>query len=177
MSVVNLVILMSLGGLVFMYIILEFASIMIFGQFSGKSMSLKQNITYFYKVIKLINIKDFDDSFEVNTTMNGGYILNSTLYYMKIIDINTVLLVTKGAYQIGFTLSIYKNIDDNFIEDRITITDMPALLYYYRYYKLEKLIKKTECKLVHHEEVNKIINDHYIIYNRDTKLKQLLNDQ
>lgn len=182
-SILNIVIPMLIGSLIIMYIILDFASILTFGQQNGKevtrfknNMSFKESVINFYKAIKIINIKNFDDSFEVNTTMNGGYILNSISYYMKIIDVDNVLLITKSSYQIGYTLSTYKKIDNEFQEHRINITEMPALLYWYRYYKLDKLIKKTECRLVETDDVNKIINDHYTIYNRDTKLKELLND-
>lgn len=163
-------------SLIVLYIILDLASILTFGQLCGKPLSFRQNVIEFYKTIKLINIKSFDDSFEVNTTtMNGTYILNSTSYYMKIIDINKVLLITKSSYQLGYTLLIYSRSNDNFIEDRIKITDAPALLYYWRYHKLDRLIKKTKCKFVESEDVNKIINDQYTIHNRDTKLKELLN--
>jgi hypothetical protein len=174
---------MFLGGLIFMYIILDLASILTFGQQNGKeikrfknNMGFKESFINFYKVIKLINIKEFDDSFETHTRMNGGYILNSISYYMKIIDVNNVLLITKSSYQIGYTLSTYKKIDNEFQEYKINITDTPAIFYWYRYHKLDKLIKKTECKLVEPDDINKIINDHYTVYNRDTKLKELLND-
>lgn len=183
MSVATLVISMFLVGLIFMYIILDLASILTFGKQNGKeissfknNMSFKESFINFYKVINLINIKEFDDSFEIHTRMNGGYILNSISYYMKIIDVNTVILITKSSYQFGYTLSTYKNIDNEFKEYKVNITDAPALLYWYRYYKLDKLIKKTECKLVEPNDVNKIINDHYTIYNRDTKLKELLDE-
>lgn len=187
MSLVTLVILISLCGLAFMYIILDLASILTFVQQNGKeitrfknNMSFKESVINFYKVIKLINIKSFDDSFEVmvgqNTRMNGGYIINSISYYMKIIDINTVLLITKSSYQFGYTVSTYKKIDNEFQEYKINITEAPALLYYYRYSRLNKLIKRTECKLVEPDDVNKIINDQYTVYNRDKKLKELLND-
>jgi hypothetical protein len=176
MSVATLVISMFLVGLIIMYVILEFASILTFGQFSGKEMKFKDSFINFYKVIKLINIKEFDDSFEIHTRMNGGYILNSISYYMKIIDVDNLLLITKSSYQIGYTLSTYKKIDNDFKEHKLNITDAPALLYWYRYYKLNKLIKNTECRLVEPDVVNKIINEHYTVYNRDTKLKELLND-
>jgi hypothetical protein len=91
--------------------------------------------------------------------------------------VDNVLLITKSSYQIGYTLSTYKKIDNDFKEYRINITDMPALFYWYRYHKLYKLIKKTECRLVEPDTVNKIINDHYTVYNRDTKLKELLNER
>ena len=172
MSVATLVISMFLGGLIFMYIILDLASILRF----KNNMGFKESFINFYKVIKLINIKEFDDSFETHTRMNGGYILNSISYYMKIIDVDNVLLITKSSYQIGYTLSTYKKIDNDFKEYKINITDSPALLYWYRYYKLDKLIKKTECRLVEPDDINKIINGHYTVYNRDTKLKELLND-
>lgn len=181
-SILNIVIPMLIGSLIIMYIILDFASILTFGQQNGKevtrfknNMSFKESVINFYKAIKIINIKSFDDSFAVNSTMNGGYI-NSLLYYMKIIDVDNVLIITKSSYQIGYTLSTYKKIDNDFKEYRINITEAPALLFWYRYYKLDKLIKKTECRLVETDDVNKIINDHYTIYNRDTKLKELLND-
>jgi hypothetical protein len=140
-------------------------------------MNFKESIINFYKAIKLINIKTFDDSFEIHTRMNGGYILNSISYYMKIIDVDNVLLITKSSYQIGYTLSTYKKIDNDFKEYRINITDAPALFYWYRYNKLYNLIKKTKCRLVEPDDVNKIINDHYTVYNRDTKLKELLNER
>jgi len=171
-NIINIVIPMIIVGLIIIYIILDLASILVFGQFNKES--FKKSFINFYKVIKLINIKEFDDSFEINTTMNGGYVLNSISYYMKIIDVNTVLLITKSSYQIGYTLSTYIKIDNDFQEHRIDINELPALLYWYRYNKLNKLIKKTECRLVYVEDVNKIINDHYTIYNRDTKLKELL---
>jgi hypothetical protein len=144
-------------------------------------MSFKESFINFYKAIKLMKINIFDDSFAVNSTMSGGYILTgkvyfSTLYYMKIIDVDNVLLITKSSYQIGYTLSTYKKVDNEFQEDRVNITDAPALLYWYRYYKLNKLIKNTECRLVEPDDINKIINGHYTVYNRDTKLKELLND-
>ena len=116
-----------------------------------------ENNKDFKSILDLINIKNFDDSFEIHTRMNGGYILNSISYYMKIIDVDNVLLITKSSYQIGYTLSTYKKIDNDFKEHRINITDAPALLYWYRYYKLNKLIKKTECRSVEADDVNKII--------------------
>jgi hypothetical protein len=183
MSVTTLVISMFLVGLIIIYIILDFATILTFGQQNGKeitsfknNMGFKTSFINFYKAIKLINIKEFDDSFEIHTRMNGGYILNSISYYMKIINVDNVLLITKSSYQFGYTLLTYKKIDNVFQEYKINITEAPALLYWYRYYRLDKLIKKTECKLVEPDDVNKIINDHYTIYNRDTKLKELLND-
>ena len=186
-TILNIVIPMLIGSLIIMYIILDFVSILTFGQQNGKeitkfknNMSFKESFINFYKVIKLINIKNFDDSFEIHTRMNG-YILNSISYYMKIIDVNTVLLITKSSYQFGYTLSTYKKIDndfkEHFKEHIININETPALLYWYRYHKLDKLINKTECRLVEPNDVNKIINDHYTIYNRDTKLKELLNDR
>ena len=182
-TILNIVIPMSIGSLIIMYIILDFASILTFGQQNGKeitsfknNMGFKASFINFYKAIKLINIKEFDDSFEIHTRMNSGYILNSISYYMKIIDVDNVLLITKSSYQFGYTLSTYRKIDNDFKEYKINITDAPALLYWYRYHKLDKLIKKTECRLVEPNDVNKIINDHYTIYNRDTKLKELLND-
>ena len=62
---------MTIVGLIIIYIILDLASILVFGQFNKES--FKKSFINFYKVIKLINIKEFDDSFEINTTMNGGY--------------------------------------------------------------------------------------------------------
>jgi len=183
-SILSIIVPMLIGVLILMYIILEVVSIFEFGRQNGKeitkfknNMNFKQSFINFYKVIKLINIKNFDDSFEIHTRMNGGYILNSISYYMKIIDVDNVLLITKSSYQIGYTLSTYKKIDNDFKEYKINITDSPALLYWYRYHKLYKLIKKTECRLVNTEDVNKIINEHYTVYNRDTKLKELLNDR
>jgi hypothetical protein len=174
-------ILITIGTLITIYIILDFVSILEFRQQRVKeitsfrnNMSFKDSFINFYKAIKLINIKTFDDSFEVKTKMNGGYILNSISYYMKIIDVDNIIIITKGSYQFGYTLSTYKKIDNEFQEYRINITESPALLYWYRYNKLEKIIKKTECKLINEEDVDKIINDHYTIYNRDTKLKELL---
>lgn len=182
-TILNIVIPMTIGGLILIYIILEIVSIFGFGRQNGKkitkfknNMSFKQSFINFYKAIKLMNVKIFDDSFEVNTRMNGGYILNSISYYMKIIDVDNVLLITKSSYQIGYALSTYKKVDNQFQEHRINITDAPALFYWYRYYKLYKLIKKTECRLVEPDDVNKIINEHYTVYNRDSKLKELLND-
>jgi hypothetical protein len=182
-SILSIIIPMVIGALIIMYIILEFASILTFGQQNGKeitkfknNMNFKQSFINFYKAIKLINIKEFDDSFEVHTRINGGYILNSISYYMKIIDVDNVLLITKSSYQFGYTLSTYKKINNDFKEHIINITDAPAPFYWYRYHRLDKLIKKTECRLVEPNDVNKIINDHYTIYNRDTKLKELLND-
>jgi hypothetical protein len=146
MSVVTLVILISLCGLAFMYIILDLVYILTFGQKNGKeitrfknNMSFKESVINFYKVIRLINIKEFNDSFEIHTRMNGGYIL-SISYYMKIIDVDNVLLICKSSYQFGYTLSTYKKIDNVFQEYKINITYAPALFYYYRYYKLDKLI-------------------------------------
>lgn len=183
-SILSIIVPIIIGGLILMYIILETVSIFEFGRQNGKeitkfkkNMSFKESVINFYKVIKLINIKTFDDSFEIHTRMNGGYILNSISYYMKIIDVDNVLLITKSSYQIGYTLSTYKKIDNDFKEYRINITDAPALFYWYRYNKLDKLIKKAECRLVEPDTINKIINGHYTVYNRDTKLKELLNDQ
>jgi hypothetical protein len=183
-NILSIIVPMVIGGLILMYIILETVSIFEFGRQNGKeitqfknNMSFKESVINFYKAIKLMNVKSFDDSFEINTRMNGGYILNSISYYMKIIDVDNVLLITKSSYQIGYTLSTYKKIDNDFKEYKINITDSPALLYWYRYYKLDKLIKKTECRLVEPDDINKIINGHYTIYNRDTKLKELLNDR
>jgi len=182
-NILSIIVPMVIGGLILMYIILEIVSIFEFGRQNNKeitkfknNMSFKQSFINFYKAIKLMNVKSFDDSFELNSRMNGGYILNSISYYMKIIDVDNVLLITKSSYQIGYTLSTYKKIDNDFNEYKINITDSPALLYWYRYYKLDKLIKKTECRLVEPDDINKIINGHYTVYNRDTKLKELLND-
>ena len=183
-NILSIIIPTIIVGLIIMYIILELVSIFEFGRQNGKeitkfknNMSFKQSFINFYKAIKLMNVKIFDDSFEVNSRMNGGYILNSISYYMRIIDVDNVLLITKSSYQIGYTLSTYKKVDNQFQEHIINITDSPALLYWYRYYKLDKLIKKTECRLVEPDIVNKIINEHYTVYNRDTKLKELLNDR
>lgn len=183
-NILSIMIPITIGGLIFMYIILEVVSIFEFGRQNGKeitkfknNMTFKESFINFYKAIKLMNVKNFDDSFEIHTRMNGGYILNSISYYMKIIDVDNVLLITKSSYQIGYTLSTYKKIDNDFKEYRINITDMPALFYWYRYHKLYKLIKKTECRLVSPKDVNKIINEHYTVYNRDTKLKELLNER
>jgi hypothetical protein len=182
-NILSIIVPMVIGGLIIMFTILEIVSIFEFGKQRGKeitkfknNMSFKLGFINFYKAIKLMKIKNFDDSFEVNTRMNGGYILNSISYYMKIIDVDNVLLITKSSYQIGYTLSTYKKVDNEFQEDRVNITHAPALLYCYRYYKLDKLIKKTECRLVEPDDINKIINGHYTVYNRDTKLKELLND-
>ena len=183
-NILSIIIPTIIVGLIIMFTILELVSIFEFGRQNGKeitkfknNMSFKQSFINFYKAIKLMNVKFFDDSFEVNSRMNGGYILNSISYYMKIIDVDNVLLITKSSYQIGYTLSTYKKVDNQFQEHIINITDAPALLYWYRYYKLDKLIKKTECRLVEPDAVNKIINGHYTVYNRDTKLKELLNER
>lgn len=172
MSVVYLVILMSIGGLISIFILLDITSILAHSQFN--KISFKKGLTDYYKSIKLMNIKEFDDSFEINTKMNGGYILNSISFYMKIIDIDTVVIISKSSYQIGYSISTHKKIDDEFKEIKTNVNELPGLIYWYRYYMLDKLIKKTECKVVNSNDVNKIINDQYTVYNRDTKLKQLL---
>lgn len=176
-AVLPILIPMMIITLIVIYIILDFASILNFSRVSGNSYSFKESIFNYYKVIKLMNIKKIDDSFETNSTMNSGYILNSTSYYMKIIDINTVLLLTKSTYQLGYTLLIYKKNENTFQEYKNNITDSPGLFYWYRYYKLDKLIKKTKCRIIKQEEVNNIINENYVVYNRDTKLKELLTNE
>lgn len=157
------------------FIILDLASITA-SSVNNKEMSWVKLIKNYYKAIRLMNVNEFDDSFEFNTKMNGGYILSTQSYYMKILDVNNVLLITNSTYQIGYTLCIYNKINNEFKEFKMNITECPSPLYWYRYFRLNKLIKSTKCKIVEPDDVNKIINEHYTIYNRDTKLKELLNE-
>ena len=153
-------------GFISLFIILDFISIANFNIFN--KMKIIDAIKYFYYSISLMNIKKFDDVFYTQ-----GFLTNIN-FYIKIIDVNKIIFIKSQPFTSGYELILIKKQMGEFKNTSIIITENPSLLYFYRYYKLMKLIKKTECRKIEESDINKIINKHYISYSRDSKLKELL---
>ena len=155
-------------GFISLFIILDFASITNFNIFN--KMKIIDTIKYFYYSISLMNIKKFDDAFYIQGFLN----MSNREFYIKIINVNKIIYIKSQPFTPGYELILIRKEKDEFKNTSIIITENPSLVYFYRYYKLMKLIKKTNCEKVEESDINKRINKHYISYSRDSKLKELL---
>lgn len=155
-------------GFILLCIILDFASIANFNIFN--KMKIIDTIKYFYYSISLMNIKKFDDSFYIQGFSN----MWDRKFYIKIINVDKIIMIKSQPYTSGYELILIRKEKNEFKNTSIIITENPSLFYFYRYYKLMKLIKKTNCEKVEESDINKIVNKHYIVYSRDSKLKELL---
>ena len=153
-------------GLILLCIILDFVSIANFS--IHNKVKMIDVIKYFYYSISLMNIKKFDDSFYIQ-----GFLINRE-FYIKIINVDKIIMIKSQPYTSGYELILIRKEKNEFKNTSIIITENPSLFYFYRYYKLMKLIKKTNCEKVEESDINKIVNKHYIVYTRDSKLKELL---
>jgi len=131
-------------------------------------MKIIDAIKYFYYSISLMNIKKFDDSFYIQ-----GFLINRE-FYIKIINVDKIIMIKSQPYTSGHELILIRKEKNEFKSTSIIIIENPSLFYFYRYYKLMKLIKKTNFEKVEESDINKRINEHYISYSRDSKLKELL---
>lgn len=142
----------------------EIVNIIVFKQYNKD-----KSILDFYRFVRLFKVDSIDLSYSLS-----GAVIDSRYYHIKILDEDKVILFDCSLTNRINSVYLIDCKDDKQNEVKY---DLPlgraSWLLSYRMNKIEKYMELSKLEHIKAEELNKEVNKHLTVYNRQSRLEKL----